>query len=474
MSISIIAKPEVITPAYNPINWWVDSTNKSETGFKYVFDIYDASAVKIAEYRVAPRIDDGYGILDVSKLLSSKVSADLDLTNTTYYDATEHYFEYSVEVGEEYNVSYAYTGFTQSGDYVELTGFSSHPFVVGDQINTTETVPTNDLIGGLHTVVGVGLTTVIIDVLYDDMVSPSSTAGELIYADNRKSLTRSLSINANNFAFKGADTFKNFKDYDYTDYVLYTAANKFLTTMPDEFYASSTQEILVSYLPQTTATRRMYFENSAGSTFYKDVTPSSGEVVNYSGVLGSVLGILTLNSGVFPLIDDSIEWIEYSYVDNTNTKVSETKRIYIDHRCKQETFEILFLDRLGSWSSFNFMLKAQEKETVSREVYNKDLTGTDDSGSWTYETTDKGFKVHSVDVEKEYTLNTNWMTQEMNEYFAELVSSPETYIKLTTDDDVYYSCLIKDTTSEVVRQKGKNLIRKTIKVELSNKEIVNG
>jgi hypothetical protein len=274
MAITIEAKPTTTTPAYNPVIWWASSTNVNEDNFKFVFDIYDASAVKIAEYRIAPRISDGYGVLDLSRLLSSKLSADLQLSNNTYYDATGHYFKYSVEVGEEYNVSYAYTGFTQSGSYVQLTGFSSHPFVAGDQINLTEGTPTNDLLTGLHTVVSVAATTVTIDVLYDDMVSPSSTAGTLIYADNRKSLTRSLSINSNYYVIKAAVPFKDRLNWDDTDYHLTSSNSKFLTNMPDNFRIASSQDMFVAYMPQTTSTRRMYFENSDGDTMYKDVTPN--------------------------------------------------------------------------------------------------------------------------------------------------------------------------------------------------------
>jgi len=186
MAISAIVEPNVTTPAYNPVTWWVDSTNKNETGFKYVIDVYNAAGTKIAEYRVAPRIDDGYGVIDLSKLLQSQVTKDLNLASTTYYDASNSYFEYDVDFGEEYNTSTAYTGFVDSGtitgldsDYVALQ-VASHSYVIGDQINVTETVTTNALINGLHTVIDVDSTHVVIDVLYADLVSPSSTAGEII------------------------------------------------------------------------------------------------------------------------------------------------------------------------------------------------------------------------------------------------------------------------------------------------------
>lgn len=471
MAITVESQPEVTTPAYNPVIWWASSTNVNEENFKFVFDIYDNTAAKIAEYRVAPRIGDGYGVIDLSRLLSAQLSANLDLTNTTYYNATGHYFEYGVEIGEEYNVSYAYTGFTQSGDYVQLTGVATHSFVAGDQINVTETTPTNDLIAGLHTVISVTASTVTIDVIYADMVSPSSTAGSIIYADNRKSLTRSMSINSNNYVTKTAIPFVDRLSWLDTTYHLTSASSKFMTNMPNNFKIAPTQELLVQYMPQTTAVRRMYFENSNGDTFYKTVTPSSGEWVNLSGVSGSVLGTLTVISGTLPLVKDDTEWYEFTYTDGANVAQSETKRLYIDTRCKQENFEILFLDRFGSWGSFNFMLKAQEKETVSREIFNKNIDGTTPtSGIWEYDSKDKGMTIHSVQLEKEYTLNTNWMSQEDNEYFAELVSSPETYLFVGR----YVACVIQEKDVEIVRQRGKKLIRKTITVKLSSNDTVNG
>ena len=77
-----------------------------------------------------------------------------------------------------------------------------------------------------------------------------------------------------------------------------------------------------------------------------------------------------------------------------------------------------------------------------------------------------------MNIDKELVLNTDWMTQSDNEYFKELISSPYTY--LYGDDKAYVACVIKETEEETVRQKGRNLIRKTIKIELSGKDTVNG
>jgi hypothetical protein len=71
MAITSIAAPQDFTPAYNPIKFIVDGTNKNLLGYKYIFDIYpQGGATKIAEYRVFPEFGTGYGRIDISKLLN--------------------------------------------------------------------------------------------------------------------------------------------------------------------------------------------------------------------------------------------------------------------------------------------------------------------------------------------------------------------------------------------------------------------
>jgi len=470
MAVSAIVEPNVTTPAYNPVQWWVDSTNKNETGFKYVIDVYDGASTKIAEYRVAPRIDDGYGVIDLSKLLSSQVTKDLDLTSTTYYDASNSYFKYAVHFGEEYNASYAYTGFSDQGN-VRLDGFSSHPFAVGDQIDLTEGTATNTLLDGLHTVTAITATTVTIDVLYADLVSPSSTAGEIIYADNRKSITRDLLMKSNYYVWNSALPWPDFRTYQDTQFLMTTTGARFLTNVPDNFYMRDDAEAFINWIPQTTSTRRLFFENDNGDTFYKDVTSASGEWVVGCSVGAGNLGTLTLVSGTAPLIKDSTEWYDVTLVDGTNADVSETLRFNIDRTCEIEAFDVLFMDRLGSFLPFSFTLKAFENGTISKSEYNQDNQGSASGTDWTYDTTARGMKVLTVDVNKQYTLNTNWMTLEMNQYFEELLTSPETYIKI---DGTYQACIIKESSFETVRNRGRKLIRKTIKVELANRDSING
>ena len=63
------------------------------------------------------------------------------------------------------------------------------------------------------------------------------------------------------------------------------------------------------------------------------------------------------------------------------------------------------------------------------------------------------------------------MSEQDASYFTELVSSPQTWIKI---DSVYYSCIVEDTGYEKERQRNKTLIKKSIKVSLSVQDRVNG
>ncbi len=52
MALTLIARPQDITPAYNPVKWIIDSNIKNYEGFRYVFKVKDGSSNIIAEYRL--------------------------------------------------------------------------------------------------------------------------------------------------------------------------------------------------------------------------------------------------------------------------------------------------------------------------------------------------------------------------------------------------------------------------------------
>jgi hypothetical protein len=384
MAQTTIASPQVLTPAYNPIKYIVDSTNKNKNGFKYIFDIYESgTANKIGEYKVLPTFGTGYGEEDLSKLLQTQVSWDLQTQLTSFYGAPNSYYQYDVKVGEEFVAEFAYTS--------SLTNASGNV-----QINVTNTFASGD------------------QDLYLNIVNP-----------------------------KGTD--------------------------------------------------RVIFENSNGGSFYKAIS-SADEIVQVP-VGPNNYGILV---GTGDLIDNNTEWYEFFFANGATLSQQDSVRyrVYLDRRVLISEYHILFLDRMGSWSSFAFQLKSYERGDVTRELYNQDVAGfVNGADEWTYNTEEFGFRSMNINVTKSFDLNTNWMTQNMATYFEELVTSPQTFLKIvtyvTTEDGIplidedgcpihipestlYQPCIVNNNSYEVFNQRNKNLIKQSISVRLANQDNING
>jgi hypothetical protein len=487
MAITLKAAPQQLTPAYNPVKYIYDSTNKNLGGFKYIFDIYESgTANKIAEYRVLPVYSTGYGEIDLSKLLQAKVSFDLEPTNDVAYDAPNSYYMYDVKVGEEYLTTTSYTSaLTQytTAPYAGKVQINvANTFVVGDQIVITQTGggATNPNLEGLFSVLVATPTYIVVNSLWSQVVNANKD-GDITYADGRRTITRDIITDLKNYVFNGAVPWTQFPSYNENTYFL-ALGSKFLTSCPiRNFYCTLSQDLWMNAVYGSVAVgiHKIIFENDGGEIFEKTLFAS--DYITGNAVGPNNLGSLTPVSGVLPLIKPTTEFYTY-YYEHNGSQVSEYYRVNIDRRVKDQEYSIVFLDRFGSWGSFAFTGRAYETGSVTREQYNQDVQGFIKSSSWTYDLTDRGYINSYVSVENTIQLNTNWMTEDMATYFTELISSPYTYFKVSNYDEnceipastEYVSCNIVDTNYEYYKQRNKNLIRQSITIKLANNDIVNG
>jgi hypothetical protein len=471
MAITTINEPFDKTPAYNPIKFLYNSTNKNNLGFKYIFDVYESgTANKIAEYRVFPRYSDGYGEIDLSKLLQNKVSYDFDQVLIESDPATNSYYKYDLSVGEEYVVTYTYTAnLANNGGNIQITPTTAHTFQVGDQIVLFAGVA-NSAVNGLWTVIAIsGTTNFTINALFANVNNPTDN-GTVNYADNRKTITRDIVTALDKYVFNGAISWSGFRTYSENNFILDDPNDSLLTNIPTTgFKITETQDLWVNILNNFDTTGYMVFGNSDGDIFAKPITDNA--LITQVGVGINNQGTLTALVGSLPLIKPTTTSYSFVYTDSSYNDSSLIYRIDIDRRCVIEQFEIAFLDRLGSFGSFAFQLRAYEQGNVNKTTYKQDVQGYTDSGMWTYGTDEKGTRVINPTVEKTIQLNTNWLTIEMDNYFQELMTSPETYIKI---GGRYFACVINETSFEVARQKNKNLIMRSVSVTLSNQDSING
>lgn len=481
MSQTLIASPQRISPAYNPLKFIVDSTNKNKTGFKYIFDIYAAgTANKIGEYKVLPTFGTGYGEEDLSKLLQTQVSWDLDTLTTSFYDAPNSYYLYDVKVGEEYVAEFSYTSsLTNASGNVQIN--VTNTFASGDQVVITQADGgvANPQLEGLHTVISATGSTVVVNVSWST-ITDAAIDGVVKYADNRKVITRDITEIDDNMVFNAAFRWTDWTSYDFHNYVLTAPTALWLTNQPQTYHCTIGQDISLNII-NPKGTNRIMFQNSNGLVFYKTIS-STDEIVQVP-VGPNNYGTLV---GTGDLIDDSVEWYEFFFANSVTLPVQDSVkyRIYLDRRTTSVEYSLLFLDRMGSWSSFAFQLKSYERGDVTREVYNQDVTGyINASDEWTYSTEEFGFRTINTNVIKSFDLNTNWMTEEMAQYFEELVTSPQVFIKetsyicgeqLTASSSTYQPCIVNNNQYEVFKQRNKNLMRHSLSVRLANQDNING
>ena len=478
-----IAVPQVLTPAYNPVKYFYASTNSGFAGFKFIFDIYESgTATKIAEYRVLPNASTFYGEIDLSKLLQSKVSFDLEPTNDTSYVAPNSYYKYDVKVGEEYLTVVQYTAsLTNNGGNVQINVANS--FVAGDQIVIAQADGgvANPSLEGLFTVISVGVGFFVVNSAWS-LVTNAAINGDVTYADGRKTITRDIITDLNNYVFNGALPWTEWPAWDENNYNLDSATDSFLTSIPvTNFYATLSQDLWLNAAYGLTAagTHKIIFENDAGELFEKTLTAS--DFITGNAVGPNNLGTLTVISGTLPLIKPTTQYYGYYYEFN-GSPVTQLYEVKIDRRVQDKEYSIIFLDRYGSWGSFAFTGRYFERGNVTREQYNQDVAGYIQSSEWTYDLTDRGYINSYVSVDNTIDLNTNWMNEQMAEYFTELVSSPYTYFKISNYDEScdipasteYVSCNIVTSTYEKFKQRNKNLIKQSITIKLANNDIVNG
>lgn len=597
MAITIIGQPDPVSPVYNPLVYYLDSTNKNQPSFRYVIQIFPAGgSTAIAEFKIAPRVGDGFGYIDVSKILQTQITSALNTSSTTWIsgDANSVYV-YDIKFGEEFVRTWNYNNYGSqlvgSINYTRLIDTTFSPSNQqffgtlgsnGQQVKSTLTTLPNDFRNALQ-----GFFTIVnINTNWDITISlpfigvGAGLPGTLNFSDNRKTRVLNLASLSNRVAFNRGYSFSEFPSYQQAQIIAINSSSEIVTNAPDDFKIWDWQSLYWNFFDnKTNEVQCVIFENDGGDQFQIN-TSSTLSYIKQVNVSPSAT--LSLISGTAPLVKPGTKWYEVWGTDlccnncqaitviNTGTgpfnvdvipagtsggapfytwtvsgtpyclfydiilphgwevrsgitipstslgsvvatwngpigplscppitgvpsgafwfnvggfvfstqltpcagQTTEKKRIYIDDRCPINTTQLLFLDRSGSWSSFGFTLRSREGGQINRRGYIKEL-GNLVGNKYTYSREDTGQTTFHVDFSKQYTLRTDWMNDSMSEYFEELLTSPEIYVKFQSGDPYWFSCTISDTNFITERQKNKKLINKTITIKLANEDPIN-
>ena len=465
-STTIIAQPQVLMPAYNPIKYIIDNTNKNEPGFRYIFSIYpNTSNTLIAQYRVLPTYSTGYGEQDISRLMQSLVT-----WNFTSGQVNESWYQYKIRLGYEYIDNIDYTDTLQDNGGNVRISFTAHGFVAGDQVVITQTGtgPTNNpALEGLHTVLSATANQFTVNVLFST-IGESTANGNVSYADQRKTQVIQDEIIEDQEVFNGAFSLGIYAQGSFP-------SADYLGTLDPSFALTS----LGNPANPSSATNAAALVADSGFIYYLMCRVYSGVTytMSYYNTVGDslFLGPFSHNpaDGLYNFqVDPSTSANQNFYVEIVGDNGSEFRYYFqYDNRCAINEDVLYYLDRMGSWQHFAFQLKTYEKGQISREMYNQHVDGQVVSNEWEYSSDAMGSRTYNTNVSNTLDLNTNWMDQYNANRFQELLTSPQVFYFDGTDTR---ACTIDATSFENFRQRNKNLIKQSVTIKLALNTPING
>jgi len=464
MATTIIAQPQQLMPAYNPIKYIIDNTNKNEPGFRYIFTIYPAAgshipANVVAQYRVLPVFSTGYGEQDISRLMQSLVT-----WNFASGQVNESWYQYDIDLGYEFIDNILYTDDLAPDGLNTLIEYTAHGFQVGDQIVITQADGgvANPALEGLHTVITVdNANQFTVNVLWST-ITDDTINGTVTYADQRKTQVLDDELIEDQEVFNGAYSLGIYAQgaFPYAEYYGTLDPSYALTSLsnPNTLYTAASITDNIFYLMC-----RVYSGVEYTLTYFDMNDNQLGQDSPYNPTDGLYN---------FPVETATYSITEDFYVDIVGDNGSLFRYYFqYDNRCAINEDILYYLDRMGSWQSFNFQLKTYEKGQITREMYNQHIDGQVVSNEWVYSSEAMGSRTYNINVSNTLDLNTNWMDQYNANRFQELLTSPQVFYYNGID---YRACTIDSTSFENFRQRNKNLIKQSVTIKLALNTPING
>ena len=143
-----------------------------------------------------------------------------------------------------------------------------------------------------------------------------------------------------------------------------------------------------------------------------------------NGTLSGVPAQATL-----PVIDEDTKSYTIELTDLALDSSSVQQTFNLDHRCSvYEGFKLMYLNRGGSFSTFNFELADKKtikvKKTNFKQNYGEYNVA---SNSYGWESSDRGETRLDTDINESYALTSNYMRESYGNLIEDLIISPEVY-----------------------------------------------
>lgn len=407
MAITINDQPDTFTPVYNPVVFTLDSTNNTQTNFKYVVDVYMEGSVNYDRRFLIPADpNNGYGKIDLSRYLKSKVTGvDISISATHVEEMPNSIKKLKVKVGEQFG--------TTPGTTADLA--TSNDFYVFNGA-----------------------------VKYKDYVNWNS-GNYLLGSSNDKFLTNTPSTQR---IASGEDAFLSA--------IVNTTGDAYYVIVRTFDDVDANGNLLGQY---DIAYDGQALANTADRMF---ITPAGWNLNDIAA------GDITVTSGALPILDADVK--SYLVVVTTSTGItqlrSEVKYFNVINRdCRHSgnQFRLHYLNRLGGYDSFTFELV--NKYNISKEVSEfRRERGVWSGTSYDFDRKTPQRAAFHTQTQTRYRLTSNWVTKAEYDALEELFDSPEAYY---VDGSELVFCRVVNTNYEEKLEASDKLFNVEMEIEIT-------
>tara|TARA_R100000655_G_scaffold15305_3_gene34089 strand:+ start:1673 stop:3139 length:1467 start_codon:yes stop_codon:yes gene_type:complete len=267
-----------------------------------------------------------------------------------------------------------------------------------------------------------------------------------------------------------------FEGFDYTPYILSSAARKFMSTQPStytrkwrsgdfgvisflngQFDSDTTNTSLNS---QTRSIRLQFFNSSHALLNTIDYPINSSSLGGTASVGNTTAGLNTIIPRMYDSlftyrninciqsvgigfnnieIRNGVQTGTSYYTIHAINSVGSQKSVKIkiqltDEDCKGlETIRLAYVNTLGTWDYFNFYKKSTRKSEIKRSYYRSnygDYGGATTSQGYTQSSAEGGKRSFATNVEEVIEANTDFLTEVEVGFMKELFTSPQVYMQV--------------------------------------------
>ncbi len=502
MALSLISTPYVYEPIYTlNMATEISSTFKTEENFKYLFNLYvgnpgSYSLVNVISTYPRPT---GTGVYSPHTILQSYCETSLNPFTSSIFSNENSKIYYYFQLGETYNPNLTFNETYLASSYVGnklgfefLTNITTELFI-GDLITVDkDNISINSWINGTASIIGITNSTltgysktVLTDRDLQTSVYSTGESGKII------NLTRYGLTSSEYVGWNAARQYENKSDF-FNEYILRQGStqSKFLSVYETAYSSNlldkkciytnewETLDIITATFGlatfSTIYTEYTYFDSN-GTVLGTDsisstqttteqkmqlrfTVPTGTNNINLIGGSGSSF----LNSGLLSSYNIRIGigtqsgGIQHYITDLFNYKICQDCRPY-------DVIRLAFLNKLGGFDYWSFNLVSKYTSSINRNQINRALP-------YDYQIGDRGRDVIYSEAVENWTINTDFLTDDNALFIRELVESSNVYV---IEDNEYIPVVITSNNWQFKSGLLDGYVQYTIEYQKSYDMIIN-